>query len=57
MDAGEATGNRWCVDSMLVMENRKMRHMSSFLTRKKQVQKKLHRTTCIYQENGEGPGS
>lgn len=32
MDAGEAAGNRWCVDSMLVMENRKMNHMSSFLT-------------------------
>lgn len=27
MDAGEATGNRWCVDSMLVMGNRKMSHM------------------------------
>lgn len=33
MGAGEATGNRWCVDSMLVMGNRKMSHMSSFLTR------------------------
>lgn len=32
MDAGEATGIRWYVDSMLVMKNRQISNVASFLS-------------------------